>query len=194
MDMRATVPVSWDSMGQGAWPIEALLRGDVLTLFERYVRIRLSSGTIPLEPGRGDAHSLYGDATVESLFGVLAPRVDHLLRGASPSYGYIRVYTQGSDLAPHVDRHGCDFTLTIALCGSLAGIGWPIHARMLNGKDVEYEQQPGDGLLLRGREVRHWREPLATGWAAYAFLHWVDEGRGAARFDGRPGLGFGSSR
>jgi len=48
--------------------------------------------------------------------------------------------------------------------------------------------------MLRGREVRHWREPLQSGWAAYAFLHWVDAGNGAARFDGRPGLGFRSSR
>lgn len=109
----------------------------------------------------------------------------------------MRVYTRGSDLAPHVDREACDFTLTVALCGVRAGKGWSLHARTLAGGHLQYSPGPGDGVLLRGRKVRHWRrwrEPLSSVWAAYAFLHWVDDETGARRFDGRAGLGFGSTR
>jgi hypothetical protein len=176
----------------GVWLLPTLLPADLLTVVQCYVNLRLASGTMPREPGRANAYAIYGDPLVESLFGLLTPRVSRVLtRAVAPSYGYLRVYLAGSELAPHVDRETCEYTLSLAILGMLDGADWPLHARDLSGRELQQSLMPGDGVLMRGREVTHWRKILRSGWAAYAFLHWVEQRQpDVQRFDGRPGLGF----
>ena len=179
---------------EGVCFLPQLLTREVTTLLDQYVRLRLANGTLSLEPRQNDAHSDYGDATVESLFEVVSENVDELVAGAKISYGYLRVYTRGRELLSHVDRESCDFTLSIALSRDPADSPWPLCVETRRGELVSYDMSPGDGVLLRGRELQHWREPLSAGWAAFAFLHWIDAGSPARAFDGRPGLGFPSPR
>ncbi len=181
-----------DDSHDGVWLLPALLQVEVLTVVQRYVNLRLASGTMPREPGRSNAYAIYGDPLVESLFGLLTPRVSCVLtRAVEPSYGYLRVYLAGSELAAHLDRETCEYTLSLAIIGMLDGADWALHARDLSGKQIKRSLMPGDGILMRGREVPHWRDILRSGWAAYAFLHWVEQDRpDVQRFDGRPGLGF----
>jgi hypothetical protein len=193
--MRATVPVTSKALASGVVHCPALIDGDVLCLLTRYVEIRLSAGTVPTETGRPDCYALYGDAAIEALFELLVPRLDDILpASAEPSYGYLRVYRAGAELPAHRDRDVCEFTLSLGICGAGAGMEWPLHAHDLSGSVVSQAVRPGDGVLMRGREITHWREPLESGWAAYAFLHWTSDLQAVdKRFDGRPGLGFSRS-
>jgi hypothetical protein len=176
----------------GAVALPKLLAPQTVELMHQVVLLKLANGSLPLEPGCADKHAMYGDPTVEALFSVVGPQVADVLDGAQTSYGYLRVYTAGSELPLHVDRVGCDYTLTLALGGRGAGACWPIWARGHDGANRSFELSAGDGVLLGGRDVPHWRMPLSDGWAAFAFLHWVSPG--LPPFDGRPGLGFPSVR
>jgi len=170
--------------------LPALLEGDALRLLQRYVSLRLSTGSLPREDGR-ECYAQYGDPTVEALFGVLAPRLAaEFGEPVAPSYGYLRTYLQGSLLEPHVDRAGCDFTLSLAVAATGNGADWPLFARDLSGVVTACKLSAGDAVLMRGREVRHWRAGLTSGWATFVFLHWVRVRGDHERFDGRPGLGF----
>jgi hypothetical protein len=194
MDLRPTVSLSPDSDLSGVWLLPALVQPDVLVVLQRYVNLRLASGTMPREPEKSDAYAIYGDPVVESLFELLTSRLSALVgTPVEPSYGYLRVYLAGADLAAHIDREACEYTLSVAINGMLEGAAWALHARDLTGAHIEQSLAPGDAILMRGREVSHWRETLESGWAAYAFLHWVrSEPTPRQRFDGRPGLGFSS--
>ena len=50
---------------------------------------------------------------------------------------------------------------------------------------------PGDCLIYRGCEVRHWREAFAGNYQAQAFVHYVDQDGPYAKYkyDTRPMLG-----
>jgi hypothetical protein len=59
------------------------------------------------------------------------------------------------------------------------------------GTPIPIELRPGDGMVYRGTEVRHWREAFAGTEATQLFLHYVDqEGPyGDWKFDRRSNLG-----
>jgi len=57
-----------------------------------------------------------------------------------------------------------------------AGSAWPLYLESAaGGGRVEVRLAPGDGLLFKGRELAHFRKPLARGRsAACVLLHWAE--------------------
>jgi len=80
-----------------------------------------------------------------------------------PSYTYVSAYRAGAMLRAHVDRKQCEFTLSLVIDGEDAECSspWPLWLNASQGK-VALTQRTGDGVLFRGCELPHWREPSAT--------------------------------
>ena len=191
--------------------IKKFLQGPVLNVAHRYALMKVQTGQVTREdeqvPG---TPSLYGDTLMETLMELALPQVEQLTgKKLYPTYAYFRVYKQGDVLRPHIDRPSCEISFTICL-GYDNGSGdrqpWPIYVdnsrdyrhypndslRLAQpGDGIPINLQPGDCMIYRGCEVRHWRNEFPGRYQAQAFIHYVEQGGPYSRykFDTRPMLG-----
>lgn len=84
------------------------------------------------------------------------------------TYTFWRCYTYGADLKKHKDRPSCEISVTVFI-GSDEEHEWPIY---MDGKKVNLKV--GDGVIYRGCDIEHWREPYKGDYHIQAFLHYVD--------------------
>jgi hypothetical protein len=137
-----------------------------------------------------DTPSCYADPFMESVLERLLPRIAEASGlQLDPTYSYFRVYKHGDVLAAHVDRPSCEVSVTISI-GFEADAAWPIWVEWHDAA-VPIALAPGDGLVYRGIEMRHWRDAFDGVEATQLFLHYVDR-NGPHRewkFDRRPHLG-----
>lgn len=139
------------------------------------------------------------------------PQVEQLTgKKLFPTYAYFRVYGKGDELRPHVDRPSCEISFTICLGYDVSNVAdsyqWPIFVD--NSKDYRHFGDealrlakpgegtpallsPGDCVIYRGCEVRHWRDTFQGNHQAQAFIHYVDQEGPYAKYkyDTRPMLG-----
>lgn len=163
-------------------PVRKLLH-DYAEGLARHGRLQDGDQQVPGTPCR------FGDPFMESLLQHLRPRIESECGlGLDPSYSYFRVYRHGDRLARHTDRASCEISVTVNL-GQHAGPAWPIWIDPGTGP-AGIELAPGDGMIYRGMDVPHWRDPFAGDRLTQVFLHYVDR-NGPCRewkFDKRPGL------
>jgi alkylated DNA repair dioxygenase AlkB len=89
------------------------------------------------------------------------------------TYYYDRFYFPGQELIKHTDRESCEISVTIHIDSNLKNSDWPIWIKtpdvykdktkkeiLEKGKDVSCLLKPGDGMIYKGCERPHWREPL----------------------------------
>jgi hypothetical protein len=137
-----------------------------------------------------DTPSRYADPFMESLLQILLPQVAEA-SGLQlyPTYSYFRVYKHGDVLRAHVDRPSCEVSVTISI-GYEADAVWPVWIER-QGSAMSIELEPGDGMVYRGTQLRHWRDAFSGTEATQLFLHYVDRD-GPNRdwkFDRRQALG-----
>jgi len=85
-----------------------------------------------------------------------------------------------NDLEPHIDRKSCEFSTTL----NLGGDPWPIYLEPNN----EINLKPGDMLIYKGCEVKHWRKPFKGELCVQTFLHYNKIN--GIKYDGRDHLGL----
>ena len=135
------------------------------------------------------AISCYGDPVTEKLLEGLIPDMQLITgRALYPSYAYFRVYRNGDTLRRHRDRPACEFTLSLCI-GYEGATVWPLYVEG-SGGEFAADLEPGDGLVFKGLECEHWRDPFAGISASMAFLHYVDRNGPYSewRFDKRADL------
>lgn len=93
------------------------------------------------------------------------------------TYYYDRFYFPGQELTKHADRDACEISVSVHVSTNLEGedAKWPF---MIKTPDVYSDEtktsvvvpgevrslilEPGDGLLYKGCERPHWRDPMPT--------------------------------
>jgi len=85
----------------------------------------------------------------------------------------------GASVERHTCGPECAYTLLLGIDATpsdRAGSAWPLYLESAaGGGRVEVRLAPGDGLLFKGRELAHFRKPLARGRsAACVLLHWAE--------------------
>ena len=88
-----------------------------------------------------------------------------------PTYYFDRFYFPGQELTKHTDRDSCEISVTINIRSNLKD-PWPIWIKgcdtynedksevIEEGKVVSGDLNPGDGIIYKGCERPHWREPM----------------------------------
>ncbi|MEM7602372.1 MAG: hypothetical protein AAF357_13265 [Verrucomicrobiota bacterium] len=168
--------------------VKGFLPREVADLANDYVRMRIGLGLGKLPLGELGARGEYGDHFMETILQRVCPTMEEIT-GTSlwPTYAYYRLYRTGMELKKHIDRPACEYSVSVCL-GRTHEDDWPL---FVNGKALSC--YPGDGVVYKGCEVEHWREPLPRGEQIQVFLHYVDKAGiwgDVCRFDTRPSLGF----
>ena len=174
---------------------------EIATQYSLYDRDRffLPEDVTQQVPG---THSVYSDPLMETLLKFNTPRIEQLT-GLKlwPTYSYYRLYKPGDILERHKDRPTCEISVTICLgydYKDKKDYNWGIFVGPENGekgtKGKMIPMKPGDGVIYRGCEIEHWREPFEApegAWQTQVFLHYVNqqEYNEQLKYDGRPSLG-----
>ena len=91
-----------------------------------------------------------------------------------PTYSYCRIYQAGEELEPHVDRPSCEVSVTVNV--ATVGEQSPIYMQYLTNAESAHMLTPGDAVVYKGCEAKHWRQPLKDGQLNVQFmLHYVDK-------------------
>jgi len=89
---------------------------------------------------------------------------------------YARIYYNKSTMNPHFDRNKLDHTLSVNLFSNLAE-PWPLYCVDKNCNVVSFDIKPGDGAIILGTQLVHWRKPLvctSEQFVIQSFFHWRD--------------------
>ena len=93
------------------------------------------------------------------------------------TYYYDRYYFPGQELTKHTDRDACEISVTIHISTNLPDDlkDWPIkiktpdtytnmqkNAILVPGEERSGILNPGDGMIYKGCERPHWRDPMPT--------------------------------
>ncbi len=108
-----------------------------------------------------------------------------------PTYSYSRIYQPMEELKPHVDRSPCEYSVTVNVANK-GGIS-PIYTQYKDNGAEKHALNPGDAVVYKGCEAKHWRKPIEAGQLIVQFmLHYVDKNGPHAGycFDTRPSLGM----
>ena len=136
----------------------------------------------------------YADPLLETVLQASLPLVaENCGKDIDPTYSYMRVYQPGEELKPHTDRPSCEISVTV----NVASKGNPsqIWMQYKNNEPRAYTLNPGDAVVYKGCETKHWRNTLESKQLNVQFmLHYVDKNgpHAALVFDTRPNLGFPS--
>lgn len=168
----------------------AILDAASLSFLHDHALARARSRTVALgDPQVADAPVAYGDPHLDALLESVRGKVEQAtgLR-LFPTFSYLRVYKHGNLLKAHRDRPACEVSMTVNL-GMDADEPWPIWIAGPQGI-ASVPLNPGDGLIYRGCDCYHWREPFAGNHLAQVFLHYVDQNGSSTewKYDKRPHL------
>ena len=100
---------------------------------------------------------------------------EHLGRKLYNTYYYDRYYFPGQPLTKHADRDACEISVTVHISTNLEGkdADWPIWIKtpdtytdktksqvLVPGENRSVILKPGDGMVYKGCERPHWRDPM----------------------------------
>jgi len=107
------------------------------------------------------------EVVLESVWPILEEAIEQKLL---PTYSYARLYGNGDELKKHSDRPSCEISVTIQL-GRSHHYAWPIY---MGGH--RFDLAEGDGIIYKGCDVLHWREPCngpPKYYSGQVFCHFV---------------------
>ena len=172
--------------------IKGFLDATAAQTVSRYMEYALKQNAMPRDNGvESPSFARYADPLTETiLFNSLSHVEEITGKKLHPSYSFSRVYTAGDQLKPHVDRPSCEISVTcnVATKGAL----WPIWMHAPGADAVSFTLEPGDAVVYKGCEVKHWRNSMAdTEVNAQFMLHYVDQNGPYSefKFDKRTSLG-----
>jgi hypothetical protein len=175
--------------------IKSFIDPDSIKTISQYLENKLICNEWGNSQGNGDESSpyiMYSDSLIEV---VLKNSIEHIEEIVGypvyPTYSYARIYLKGDELKAHVDRPACEISVTVHV--ATVGEAWPIWMHPPGGEPVSYTLEPGDAVIYKGCEVRHWREKaINTDINVQFMLHYVKQDgiHADQKWDKRPKLGY----
>lgn len=77
------------------------------------------------------------------------------------TYYYDRFYFSNQRLTRHTDRDSCEISFTLQI-SSNSNKKWPIFFKTPKGEERYVLLEDGDGIIYKGCDIEHWREPLPS--------------------------------
>jgi len=116
--------------------------------------------------------SFYGDVFMTDIQVRLLPKIEEYTGlDLFKTYTYARIYKKDDILRIHTDREACEISLTM----DLGGDKWSIWVLDRDENPVKVDLNPGDALIYRGCEIKHWRAKFEYNTHTQVFMHFVDK-------------------
>jgi len=163
---------------KGYAPVGGLIHPFHISALRRYYRNLIRTGKIQLGDDQSSRRYVAHNESVARFFHRQLTPVISAIAGepVQPSYVYMASYQSGAILKRHTDREQCAFSITLCVDYSpepSRATPWPLHLHTASSV-VTVFQGLGDGLLYRGRELPHARDPLPSGHTSTSiFFHYV---------------------
>jgi hypothetical protein len=115
---------------------------------------------IPLEEQVEGSLSVYNHPQYKSIHSEIRIKLEKLI-GCQlyNTYYYDRFYFPGQELKVHVDRPSCEISVSVNVGSNLKDL-WPIWIKTPYGENHQIYLRPGDGIIYKGCERPHWRDPM----------------------------------
>jgi len=133
---------------------------------------------IPIEPQVDGSTSRYWHPQYRSVHSGIRLKLEKELgRKLYNTYFYDRFYFPGQALTRHADRPACEISVTVHISTNLEGkdADWPIWIKtpdtytdetksevLVPGENRSVILKAGDGMVYKGCERPHWRDPMPT--------------------------------
>lgn len=102
----------------------------------------------------------YGHPQYRQIHSQIRLKLENIIgRKLYNTYYYDRFYFVGQDLKVHTDRDSCEISVSIHISSNVDK-PWPLWVQTPQGNNESCYLEPGDGLIYKGCERPHWREPL----------------------------------
>jgi len=142
----------------------------------------------------------YGDPLFDSLMVLLKKNLENNLNlELDHTYTYYRLYQNKNVLEEHTDRESCEISLTMCMGYDVSNVdktkyhdyAWPIWLENNKKEKLPVKLTPGDILIYRGYELKHWRDEFLGLNHAQVFMHYNDKnGKFNITADNRPMIGL----
>ncbi len=90
------------------------------------------------------------------------------------TYCFDRFYFADSRMFPHTDREACEISVSLNISSNVTE-PYPLWIKTEEG-EVPLYTDPGDAVIYKGREFKHWRDPMIGDRDSYhhqAFFHYI---------------------
>jgi len=164
--------------GRGYAILPDLIPPTFLESIRQYYRGLVREGFLVFGDDQATRHNLHN----EPFSSWLHHQTESLISQAIPqaikcSYSYVAAYTSGATLERHTDRIQCEYTLTLAIDATptfALSEAWPLYINLPDGQTAAVRLGPGDGLIMKGRELPHFRPALSANRTSSSLLfHYV---------------------
>lgn len=140
--------------------------------------------------------SWYAPLAFESLSDTLVKRIVEDVVGEEvyPTFSYGRIYYNQAIMEEHKDRACSEYA--VSLCLSVdQNVSWPLGIEDSKGNKIYVNQQPGDLIIYKGTELKHWRDMYLGTKQISAFFFYVRKNgpKSILKYDTRPMLGLPTS-
>ena len=116
------------------------------------------------------SHEMYADPMTENVLNHLHPIIQEAYgKELCPTYSFWRRYYQGQDCRVHKDRPSCEVSITLNVGGTPRS-DWSF---FVEGKEFALSQ--GQGVIYKGHEQTHYRNPLPYESHTQIFLHYIEK-------------------
>jgi len=120
---------------------------------------------IPLESQVEGSLAVYSHPQYRSIHSRIRLKLEEIIGDKLyNTYYYDRYYFPGQELKIHCDRDACEISVTVHVSTNLKK-PWPIWIKTpdydgITGKNYSAILSPGDGMIYKGCERPHWRDPM----------------------------------
>ncbi len=156
--------------------IDKLLTRETCQLLSKRIQILQSAEKLKKCDQCPDSQWVYEDACYAEVHKLLSEQLSGLLGiELIATFNAVRLYTHKANLPKHRDRDACEYSLSVPIDYSGNEL-WPLYLA-----DNEQDEQGhsvslkiGDGVMMQGANLYHWRKPLKNQWQIQAFFFFVD--------------------
>lgn len=116
-----------------------------------------------------------GIPQIEPVFDALTRTIQDVTKlTLKKANSYSRIYLNQGRLRKHIDRPGLDLTLSVQI-ENTTGSQQPVFHQTYDGGEQVCDLNDGDGLLIKGQDLAHWRNDIETQEGNHlicVFFHW----------------------
>lgn len=118
------------------------------------------------------SYSSYAMPIGEVLLFTLKEKIEEIChKKLIPTYSYCRIYQNGDALKIHKDRNACEYSVTLNLYQDAP---WSFFLENNESTIIECIQNPGDAIIYKGTEIKHFRNTFTGNTYIQLFLHYID--------------------